>query len=163
MEREWAGRHREGMGFGPPIPPSFSPLRPSSAGHLGVGSLHGRGNGSARGQFLSGALGWRGPRNCKGLSSLPWVQKSVGSGDRRPLVWQLRRGGFGRQDAGLFTVGCPGPSKPPHGMGRLFTQQGEGSQVLCSSLPRMARERGGPGSCRLRLGVQMETSYSRVS
>lgn len=99
MEREWAGRHREGMGLGPPIPPSFSPLRPSSAGHLGVGSLHGRGDGNARGQFLSGALGWRGPRNCKGLSSLPWVQKSVGSGGQKApcLATKKRR---------LWAAGC---------------------------------------------------------
>lgn len=43
----------------------------------------------------------------------------------RPFVWQLRRGGSGPQDAGLFTVGSPGPSKPPCGTGRLFTQQGK--------------------------------------
>lgn len=87
-------------------------------------------------------------------------------GGGKPLVWQLRRGGFGRQAAGLFTVGSPGPSKPPLGMGRLFTQQGEGSQrpgPMLLAAQNKEREWGGPGSCRFRLGIQMETSYSLVS
>lgn len=42
------------------------PQRPSSSRHPGLGSLHGHGNSRARGQFLSGVLGWRGPQELQG-------------------------------------------------------------------------------------------------
>lgn len=62
----------------------------------------------------------------------------------RPLVWQLRRGSFGWQDAGLFTVGSPGlsePLPPTMGLGDYLHSREERSQrpgpVL--RLPRMRR------------------------
>lgn len=63
-----SGRGDTGKGWDlahPFLRPSH-PRGPAVARHLGVGSLHGHGDGSTRGQFLSGAPGWRGPRNCKG-------------------------------------------------------------------------------------------------
>lgn len=165
------GRRQKGGGAlsRPPLHPfSSDPPRPrGEARGQGTGegqSLCGRENSRAlRGSPCGGTLGWRAPRSRRGAEFLCQSPKARRVGWGRPFVWQLRRRGFGPQDAGLFTVGSPGPSEPPCGTGRLFTQQGERSsdQVLDSSLPRMRR---GGASCVLqRLGVQMETSYSRVS
>lgn len=77
--------------------------------------LRGRG-----GQSLRKTLGWRDPKSCKG-AEFPFQGPKANRVGDRPLVWQLRRGSFGWQDAGLFTEGSPGPSKPPYGTGRLFT------------------------------------------
>lgn len=69
--------------------------------------------------------------------------------------------------AGCWFIYCRvSRAKAPSWDGKsIYTAGREGArdQVLCSSLPRMRREWRSPGSCRLRLGVQMETSYSRVS
>lgn len=127
-------------------------------------SLHGQGNSRPLGAVLVGYPGLEGSRNWREAEFCQGPKASkVGWG--RPFVWQLRRGGFGRQDAGLFTLGSPGPSKPSCRTRRLFTQQG-GKEPGTGSCTPPCPEWGGEGrlgSCSLSLGVQMETSYSRVS
>lgn len=100
------------------------------------------------------------------LSSPPRVQKPVGQkgkGQAPCLATEKRR--LGWQDAGLFTVGSLGPSKPPRGTRRLFTRQGGKEPGTTSCIPPCPEwgGEGRPWSCSLSLGVQMETSYSRVS
>lgn len=101
-------------------------VRPGGQGTGEGQSLCGQENSRAlRGSPCGDTLGWRAPRSRRGAEFLCQSPKARRVGWGRPFVWQLRRGGFGPQDAGLFTVGSPGPSKPPCGTGRLFTQQGK--------------------------------------
>lgn len=132
--------------------------------------LHGQGKGRALSQsFGRGGVGmgvpWAG-----GVSGVaggpefpsqgPKASRARGEGQAPCLATEKRR--LGRQDAGLFTVRSPGPSKPPRGTRRLFTHLGGREPEARSSCPGGGGE-GRPGSCSLSLGVQMETSYSRVS
>lgn len=137
------GRQQEGAGPGPVLP--FIPLCPPQLDARDLGIREAWGFAAKRTVVLSRAVlegvspGLEGAKSCKG-AELPSQGPKASRVGGRPLVWQLRRGGFGRQDAGLFTVGSPGPSKPPRGMGQLFTQQGKRKpgaqdQALCSPLP----------------------------
>lgn len=107
-----------------------------------------------------------GPRSCRGAecpSQSPKASRAGGEG--QAPCWATEKRRLGRQDAGLFTVGSQGHQSPLVGTRRLFTQQ-EGKEPEPRSCTPPCPEwegEGRPGSCSLSLGLQMETSYSRVS